>query len=515
MRCFVVTTLLLSLGVLGCSEDPSAYAVELTTSPANPVPNRPFSIAAAVTNRADGTVTNGATMVGAVQVGGASADLGSLGEDSPGVFVYPAISVDEEATVGLRFDIEGPLGPGSSTHRIRVSCDGDGSLGSVCCGPTECGDGLSCVYATCQAGLGQVGEACYESIECASGLCENGSCAPTVPILGRGTHSLDSLEVTLVGTEGNYLSEPRDVAVHPERPNELWVANTRGESVTVFTNPGAPDQTAEVFWTPSAHHFFARVSAIAFGINGEMASSHETDIRTQGNMTPPDFMGPTLHYTDLDIFNAGLESHLDMLHNTPNGMGIAWEGGRDFWLFDGYHSSLTRYAFNEDHGLGGSDHTDGVIRRYAEGQVRRVPGVVSHLEMDRAERMLYVADTGNNRIAVLDIDQGTVGANLEPNYDGCDMKMVNGATLETVVNGEDFGLVRPSGLALTDELLFITDNWTSRILAFDRETWELVDYLDTQLEPGSLNGMELGPDGSLYYTDVLGNRVYRVRVPAE
>jgi hypothetical protein len=235
-------------------------------------------------------------------------------------------------------------------------------------------------------------------------------------------------------------------------------------------------------------------------------------------------MGPTLHSTNLSVFNAGLESHLDMLHNTPNGMGIAWEGGppgstsresqRNFWIFDGYHSSLTRYAFNGDHGLGGEDHTDGVVRRYVEGQVSRVAGVVSHMEMDRTAGMLYVADTGNNRVAVLDISTGTLGGAIHPNYDGIDQRMVTGASLETVIDGSAYELQKPAGIALTDEYLFITDNGTSRILAFDRTTWELVDWLDTQLPPGALNGLAVSDD-ALYYTDVLGNNLHRVRVPAQ
>jgi len=515
MRRLLFPIALLFLSFPGCSEDLSPYVVEFTTSPANPVPNRPFNIAAAVTSREDGTPATDVTVDGVIRVGGPAVSLGSLGQGDPGVFSYFGISIDREAVAEVRFSIQGPVASGSSTHRVRISCDGDGAIGSACCAPTDCGDGLYCVYAACQPALGQVDDACYESAECGSGLCENGLCAPTVPILGGGTHSMESLRVSVIGTFEDNLASPRDVAVHPLRPSEVWVANTRGESVVVFTNPASSGQTASTYWTPSAHHFFARVSSIAFGIDGEMASSHETDVRTQGNLTPPDFMGPTLHYTDLSIFNAGLESHLDMLHNSPNGMGIAWEGGRDFWLFDGYHSSLTRYAFNEDHGLGGSDHTDGVIRRYAQGEVRRVAGVVSHMEMDRDARMLYVADTGNNRIAMLDITTGSVGGNIAPNYDDCDMKMVNGAVLTTVVEGAAYGLQRPAGLALTEELLFITDNGTSRILAFDRTTWELVDYLDTQLPPGSLNGMELGPDGSLYFTDVLGDRLYQVRVPEE
>ena len=78
-------------------------------------------------------------------------------------------------------------------------------------------------------------------------------------------------------------------------------------------------------------------------------------------------------------------------------MGIAWEKDNVYWVFDGYHSSITRYDFNEDHGPGGTVHDDGTVSRYVEGKVKRVANVVSHMEMDRESNLLYVADTGNNR----------------------------------------------------------------------------------------------------------------------
>ena len=35
--------------------------------------------------------------------------------------------------------------------------------------------------------------------------------------------------------------------------------------------------------------------------------------------------------------------HLDMLHNSPNGAGLAWAGGNVYWYYDGYHHALARY----------------------------------------------------------------------------------------------------------------------------------------------------------------------------
>ena len=59
-------------------------------------------------------------------------------------------------------------------------------------------------------------------------------------------------------------------------------------------------------------------------------------------------MGPTLWTNDGSIYNGGHATHYDMLHDSPNGAGIAWESGTAYWIFDGWHQSLTRYNFRND-----------------------------------------------------------------------------------------------------------------------------------------------------------------------
>lgn len=56
--------------------------------------------------------------------------------------------------------------------------------------------------------------------------------------------------------------------------------------------------------------------------------------------------------------------------------------------------------------------------RRVEGQVKYVEGVTSDMQLDHATGKLYVADTGNARVAVLDTKSGST---LRPNYDGADM----------------------------------------------------------------------------------------------
>ena len=48
------------------------------------------------------------------------------------------------------------------------------------------------------------------------------------------------------------------------------------------------------------------------------------------------------------------------------------------------------------------------MRRYVEGYVKGAAGVPSHLALDRASGLLYIADTGHSRIAVLDTNTGTL-----------------------------------------------------------------------------------------------------------
>ena len=78
-------------------------------------------------------------------------------------------------------------------------------------------------------------------------------------------------------------------------------------------------------------HFMAKVSGIAFNSDGNFATSQEEDQITQPS-TPANFMGPTLWDGNLKEWEEGHLSHLDMLHNSPNGAGIAWEQGNVFWI---------------------------------------------------------------------------------------------------------------------------------------------------------------------------------------
>jgi len=329
-----------------------------------------------------------------------------------------------------------------------------------------------------------------------------------VPVLGNGSHDPDTLDVTVIGTAGkDDLETPTDLAFHPDVAGELWVVNQTAESVTVFSDVGTSDQTSMFSHASTSEHFLAYPSGIAFGNNGLFATSHDKYEPTQGGATGADFMGPTLWDGDAASFDAGDEAHMDMLHNSPNGKGIAWEKGNRYWVFDGFHDSITMYDFNDDHGRGGTDHTDGEIARYVEGKVKSLANVPSHLVVDKDNDLLYIADSGKNRIAVLDTTSGDVGDDLNPNFDGCQQYAMDDADLSTWVDGDDAGLEKPVGIALHDGLLFVSDVDLEGIYAFDLATAELVDWLDLGR---TLYGIEFDDEGSLYAADPDENEIIRI-----
>lgn len=257
----------------------------------------------------------------------------------------------------------------------------------------------------------------------------------------------------------------------------------------------------------SHRHFMAKVSGIAFNADGNFATSQEEDEITQPS-TPANFMGPTLWDGNLKEWEGGHLSHLDMLHNSPSGAGIAWEQGNAFWIFDGYHQSLTRYDFVRDHGRGGTDHTDGIIRRFAEGQVSYIPGVPSSMVWDQGRARLLVADSGNKRILALDPEGASSIGAIAPNYDGCTQVAFSGETLTTLVQGAEGDLDTPSGIALQGNQIFVSDYATGRIWAYAIDG-TVLDYLEVA-EPNALMGMTFGPDGSLYAIDNANKQILRI-----
>lgn len=335
-----------------------------------------------------------------------------------------------------------------------------------------------------------------------------------LPVLGRGTHREDAVQVRVIATAEHTLATPRDVAFNPESPREMWVANFGDSSMTIFRNAGAADQDFDNRAGPQHTHFMSHVSCLAFGAPGMLATAHEEDDFTQGpppRGSPVDFMGPTLWLSGYDDFDGGHISHIDMLHNSPNAQGIAWEDANIYWVVDGYHRSLTRYDFRAPHEPGGVDHSGAIVQRFAEGEISYVEGVSGHIEFDRESRRVYFADPGNHRIGTLDPAEGRMTTTISPNYDGATQRRMMGASTTTLLDGATVGMMAPSGIALHGGRLYVSDNATSRIYAVSLQG-EVIDWVDLSatVPAGGLQGLTLDAEGRIYVVDSAGDRVIEV-----
>lgn len=323
--------------------------------------------------------------------------------------------------------------------------------------------------------------------------------------------------VTVVA-EHPYLRTPRDLAFNPLAEGELWVVNGRDHSVAILHHATTDAPTIEYRRDGKAAHFMHRPSAIAFGspsttigIDGTFATAQES----MDDAVPflrREFMGPTLFSSSLDVFARPvaptlLGSHLDMLHESPLAMGIAWERDHVYWVFGGYLGTISRYDFVEDHGVGHDDHANGVIRHHGRGVVRRVPGVPSHLAFDPATSLLYVADTGNARVLALDTRTGRPGA-AGPGWEaGVDTRWVDGSVFAELVPAGTLAL--PSGLALADGRLYVGDHATGLVHVFGTDATPL-GTVDSGAGEHALMGLTFGPDGRLYGVDARRGRILRL-----
>lgn len=328
-------------------------------------------------------------------------------------------------------------------------------------------------------------------------------------ILGGGSHSVDDINIEALSGWMDGLNGPRDLAFNPYNPGELWVVNEFDDSTVTYHNVGSANQEALKIIDPYAFHFMEIPSSIAFADDNTFATCQESRNTYNDQAAPNDFMGPALWSADLDIYGISnpeavqglgfdLGSHLDMLHESPLCMGIAWDQGNSYWTFEGLTGTIGRSDFAADHGVGWDDHSDGIMERYVDARVSRVAGVPSHLVFDQEQQLLYVADTGNSRIAVLDPSAASRGTSMPVVEPGTQLWTMTGGNFSTFISAEDGELERPSGLALHDGVLYVTDNATGRISAFDAASGERIDYVDLDVQDGALMGIEVNDDGIFF-----------------
>ena len=327
--------------------------------------------------------------------------------------------------------------------------------------------------------------------------------------------------ITQIGNSSDQLDNPTDLDFHPDLSSkELWVVNKRreniGGSVVIYKNAGTQQQTDLQKVDGNAWHFMSLPTAIAFSENSNFATSQGVwDANHQaptGAGTP--FTGPTLWSSDLAIFgeNAGPGtngSHLDMLHESPWGQGIASETENVFWLNDGNSHDIVRYDFAEDHGPGNDYHGDATVYRYTGVNTVKDPNnkVSSHLVV--SDGWVYCVDYGNDRVFRIEVGTGVIGGT--PSF----MQMeelvayqnVTGFTNMPVVSS---GLVEPSGIDIVQNRMIVSDHSNGDVIIYDISNMPAVEL--GRIATGALGimGVKIGPEGKIWYVDYDANTVNRI-----
>jgi hypothetical protein len=266
----------------------------------------------------------------------------------------------------------------------------------------------------------------------------------------------------------------------------------------------------------NALHFMRRPTQLAWGDGLLFASCGEALTDNFEDVDVP-YAGPVLWSSDPAIFGVPPQTdqngtHLDMLHETPFCMGIAHESQNAYWAFNGDAGSLDRVDFHAPHQIGGEDHADGEVHRYISGQLLRVPEVPSHLAYDQARGLVYVADTGHGRVLAVDPSTATPAGEIDVYEVLQSSGALEGAAVRELVAP---GLLqKPSGITLSNDKLYVTDNATSLIYELD-VSGKSLRVLDTALPAGALSGVVVGPDQKLYVSNLLTGAVQRVEASSD
>ena len=133
--------------------------------------------------------------------------------------------------------------------------------------------------------------------------------------------------------------------------------------------------------------------------------------------------------------------------------------------------------------------------------------------LDNSNEMLYICDTGNQRIVRMNINAGEIGNHLDPygeNIEGY-YSMV-GADFETVI---DSGLVSPTGIDIYNTFLLVSDYSNGDILIYDLEPtnqFQLIHKLETDIID-DLMSIKVGPDGTIWCISTVANKLYQILPP--
>lgn len=344
--------------------------------------------------------------------------------------------------------------------------------------------------------------------------------APAVPPTSSGgafgiSGRVPAARVRLRTLLDQALVYPTDLAFHAD--GSLWITDRERDGVVVIFDGGLPTLRGNVYLDDS-NHFNNNPMALAFSsARQEFATALDNRNDYNGGAVPNNFMGPTLWPTSHSEFTGTASSHLDMLHHSPNAVGIAagapWSGGgadpREYWVFNGDKGSIDRYFFREPHVPGGHDHSDGLTFRYGTG-LSRVEAVPGHLALDAQSGILYIADTGNGRIATLDTGATTFSSasRIRGHHEETPLYSMGGARIETLARD---GLTQPAGLLLSGGKLVVSDHATGWVHVFTLNG-TLEGSADTGLGPNAVTGLAVSPDGNLVLADSSQGRVLELTV---
>jgi len=362
---------------------------------------------------------------------------------------------------------------------------------------------------------------------------EEADTAPvTMALDADAPHVLDkylsgNLTITTVAGPADGINAPVDLDFNqsPLHPTDLWVVTTddRGYGIAILHEAtDAARRTLRLKKDSRASHFMWRTQAIAMGSNGTFSTMQNGQ---NGNMDPfYQFMGPTLWSADTAVFASRyqedrrvLASHLDMLHQSPIGLGIAHDHDNVYWVTDGYYETVHRYDFHDPHEVGGTDHRDGRIRRYTDATItlgeRGRPG---HVAFDDEHQWLYIVDPGSNRVIRFDTKTGSEQRRLVPpdesNENLASFTEWSGATVEELITE---GLGEPVGIAVDANRLFIGDRVSGTIHVYGINEDGVVPKGTIATGAQELLGICIGPDQRIWFVDRKAGTINRLDTEVE
>lgn len=332
--------------------------------------------------------------------------------------------------------------------------------------------------------------------------------------------------VTTVAGPSDGIQDPIDLDFNRSamQGRDLWVVmgDKSGHAMAIIHNATSTQPTVRLKKDSRAYHFMWRTMGIAMGSNGSFATAQngEPGDGDQNYM----FMGPTLWSSDTAVFasryqteDRRLASHLDMLHQNPWCLGIAHDSANIYWVLDAKYPGVSRYDFRDPHEVGGTDHRDGIIRRYVETSITPAQrGRPAHVCFDRATGWLYYVDPGSASVQRLDTRSGAVRDTLKmPDQSAENLReftSVVGARFDTVISN---GLAEPVGIEVVGNRLLVGDRATGLIHVYDVSNPSFPRLGSITTGAKELLGITIGPDQRLWFVDRATAKVCRLDMEAQ